>query len=104
MAGETDTRLLDAFQKQAVVCASLGSEFMGQLCNLLARQLQPGTPVSDHLFALPGDLSSSGDSVPLRLAGALHRLVLTGATLALAKFTRHTKLTTTPCGQRFCKR
>ncbi len=57
---------------------------MGQLLNLQADRLSPGTPVTDRLFNWPGQINSSGQSVPLRLAGALHRLVLTGQDANLA--------------------
>ncbi len=49
----------------------------------LARGLQPGDLVSDRVLGWPGDPSSRADSVPLRLAGGLHALVLTGRDPAL---------------------
>ena len=49
---------------------------MGQLCALLADRLAPGTPLTDRLFAWPGDIGANGHSVPLRLCGALHALRL----------------------------
>ena len=49
---------------------------MNQLMQLMADRLTPGDPVSDALFNWPGDRSASGASVPLRLAGGLHMLVL----------------------------
>lgn len=64
------------FRHQAVHCAALGSPFMAQLMQLLADRLTPGDLVSDALFNWPGDRSASGASVPLRLAGGLHMLVL----------------------------
>ncbi len=51
---------------------------MGRLLRVLADRLQTGTPVADRVLSWPGDIGSSGQSVPLRLAGALHRLVLAG--------------------------
>ena len=57
---------------------------MGQLLCLLADRLRPGTPLTDRLFDWQGDISSSGHSVPLRLAGALHRLVLSDKDAALS--------------------
>jgi len=70
--------LTKALRHQAIACTDLGSDFMGQLLDLLADRLRPGTPLTDRLFDWPGNISSSGHSVPLRLAGALHRLVLSG--------------------------
>ncbi len=71
-------RLREAFTYQARACADLGSPFMAQLCDLLAARLAPGTPLTDRLFDWPGDLSPRGDSVPLRVCGALHALRLEG--------------------------
>ena len=68
--------LREDFRLQAVHCAALGSPFMAQIMQLLADRLVPGDPVSDALFNWPGDRSASGASVPLRLAGGLHMLVL----------------------------
>lgn len=68
--------LREDFSHQAQVCAALGSPFMAQLMQLCADRLTPGDPVSDALFNWPGDRSASGASVPLRLAGGLHMLVL----------------------------
>jgi len=70
--------LCAALRDQARSCADLGSDFTAQLLNLLSHRLQPGTRLGDTLLDWPGDISSSGQSVPLRLAGALHRLVLRG--------------------------
>ncbi|MCV2863629.1 DUF2332 domain-containing protein [Albidovulum sediminicola] len=72
------SRLRDAFREQGESCAALGSPFMARLMTLLGARLQPGTPLSDRLFAWPGDVGPRGASVPLRLAGALHALRLSG--------------------------
>lgn len=50
----------------------------------LAVRLSPGDPVSDQVLGWPGDPSSKADSLPLRLAGGLHALVLTGQAPDLA--------------------
>ena len=73
-----------AFEHQARACEALDSPFMGQLMRLFADRLEPGTRIADRLLSWPGDISPSAQSVPLRIAGALHRLVLTGADAALA--------------------
>jgi hypothetical protein len=57
---------------------------MARLMAGLAEQLAPGNPVADHVLGWPGDPSSKADSVPLRLAGGLHALVLTGTDPDLA--------------------
>jgi hypothetical protein len=74
----------DAFRQQAKACAALGSPLMARLMAGLAEALAPGTPVSDAVLGWPGDPSSSADSVPLRLAGGLHALVLSGQDKGLA--------------------
>jgi len=43
---------------------------------LFSKRLKGGDPVSDHILNWPGDPSSYADSVPLRMAGALHALRL----------------------------
>ena len=67
-----------AFARQAQSCLDLGSPFMGQLMRLCATEIWPGSLVTDRIFAWNGDLGPTGQSVPLRLAGALHALHLQG--------------------------
>ena len=78
MTPPDEGRLRDAFRHQARSCALLGSPFMDRLCTLLADRLEPGTPLTDRLFAWEGDLTPAAESVPLRLCGALHALRLGG--------------------------
>jgi hypothetical protein len=74
----------EAFRAQARHCTELGSPFTARLCTLLADHLAPGDPVSDRVLSWPGDPSNRGDALPLRLAGALHGLVLEGRDPGLA--------------------
>jgi hypothetical protein len=74
----------DAFRAQARACAGLGSPFMARLMALTADRLAPGAPVADRILGWPGEAGPSGASVPLRLAGALHALVIDGTDPALA--------------------
>lgn len=67
-----------AFATQAAACAGLGSPFMARLCTLLGARVQPGSALGDRLLAWRGDLGPRGESVPLRLCGALHALKLAG--------------------------
>lgn len=53
---------------------------MDQLCRVLADRLQSDTALTRRLFDWPGDLGPRSASVPLRLAGALHALRLSGDT------------------------
>ncbi len=73
-----------ALRHQAETCAALGSPFTARLLRLTADRLHPGTPLTDRLLTWPGDITSSGASVPLRLMGALHGLVLDGTDPSLA--------------------
>ncbi len=69
-------RISDAFAYQATSCESLGSAFMGRLMRLCATQDWPAGAVQDRIFGWAGDITPRGQSVPLRLAGALHALHL----------------------------
>ena len=51
---------------------------MEQLCTLFATRDWPAGPIKDRIFTWEGDITPQADSVPLRLAGALHALVLNG--------------------------
>ncbi len=62
----------------------LGSAFMGRLMPLVAQRLAPDTHPGARILSWPGEVGPAGLSVPLRLAGALHALVLDGADPGLA--------------------
>lgn len=51
---------------------------MGQLMRLCGTQEWSASPVTDRIFAWAGDVSAAGQSVPLRVASALHALQLKG--------------------------
>ena len=69
---------------QAKATEAMGSPFTTRLLRLLAARLEPGTPLTDRLFSWEGDISARAQSVPLRIAGALHGLVLDGTDAGLA--------------------
>ena len=73
-----------AFRAQARVCAEMGSPFTARLCALVAERLAPGGAVADRVLGWPGDPSNRADALPLRLAGALHGLVVEGRDPGLA--------------------
>lgn len=73
---EAEDRVRAAFHSQGKSCALLGSPFMGRLMPLMAARLTPGTAVGARILAWEGDVGPAGQSVPLRIAGALHGLVL----------------------------
>lgn len=66
------------FRLQAEDCAAMGSPLMARLMSGLAEGLQSGTPVADHILSLTGPETTRAHALPLRLAGGLHALVLTG--------------------------
>jgi hypothetical protein len=77
------TAVRAAFDTQSKACENLGSAFMAQLMGLCATREWPDGAVTSRVFAWEGDLGPRGQSVPLRLAGALHALHLQGdATLS----------------------
>ncbi|MEX0285231.1 MAG: DUF2332 domain-containing protein [Paracoccaceae bacterium] len=63
---------------QADACANLGSPFMGQLLYILSDSWKSHGTLADFCGQFEGDLSASGYSLPLRLAAALHALVMSG--------------------------
>ncbi len=79
-----ETLVRKAFRAQARACAGLESPFMELLCNLLAERLNAADRVGSVVLKWQGDPGSGADSVPLRLAGALHALVLSQKDAALA--------------------
>ena len=73
------------FREHATSCRSLGSPLTAALLDGLADALRPGTPFGDRIFHWPGDASVRHDAVGLRVAAALHALVLSGRDKALAQ-------------------
>lgn len=65
-----------AFSSQATSCRDLGSPFTATLLDSFVTFGLPEGPIGTRIATWPGDISGSGASVPLRLAGALHGLVL----------------------------
>ncbi len=77
----TPPQVAEAFDFQSKACAALGSPFMGQLMALFATQDWPEGLITERVFGWEGDLGPRAQSVPLRLAGALHALHLQGHAL-----------------------
>tara|TARA_R110002072_G_scaffold136308_2_gene278699 strand:+ start:13544 stop:14587 length:1044 start_codon:yes stop_codon:yes gene_type:complete len=73
-----------AFLRQAKACEDLGSPFTALVCTLFSQRHLSEGAVRTRLENWPGDPSADGDAVPLRLAGALHALVLSGRAPFLA--------------------
>lgn len=77
--------LRTAFEDQAVSCGRLGSPFMAQLLGLLADCWPQGSALGRQVAQTKGDPGPAGVSIPLRVAGGLHALVLRGEAAALAR-------------------
>jgi hypothetical protein len=75
--------LLQAFEDQAASCNSMGSPFMGKVLRALIEVWQPDTRLGRAMAAYSGDIGPAGHSLPLRIAGGLHALVLSGHDAAL---------------------
>ncbi len=57
---------------------------MDQLMTVIGDHLAPGSPIADKVLNWPGDPMPTADSVPLRLAGALHAVARQDVELAAA--------------------
>ncbi|MCC1480305.1 DUF2332 domain-containing protein [Roseibaca sp. Y0-43] len=75
----------DHARAQAAACEELGSAYTARILRLVADHLRPGHAVADRLLGWPGERLDN-DAVALRLAGALHYLVLTRQAAILARF------------------
>ena len=77
-----DSKIVDHFVEQAGWCEDLGSPFTAQLLKRFAVDFERNGPV----HAICGDWATNPrkDALGLRLAGALHHAVLSGASPALA--------------------
>lgn len=78
--------VLAAFSQQIAACDALGSPFTANLLRACRTALSPDTALGRTILDWPGDPSPRGDSVALRLAGALHALVMSGRSPDLAAF------------------
>eukprot|EP00466_Bigelowiella_natans_P018293 jgi/Bigna1/89606/estExt_fgenesh1_pg.C_520078 len=79
--GAGKTALRAAFTMQAEACETLGSPFMARMFQILAKEesmKQQPQRLRSRMENWPGDPTFHGDVVALRLAGALHRIVLEG--------------------------
>ena len=75
-----------AFADQSVWCEKLGSPFTARLLKGLGEKLERNSSVGGMVLDWSGPPDAMGDSVPLRLAGALHALVRRGQLPELAGF------------------
>ncbi|MEP5728390.1 MAG: DUF2332 domain-containing protein [Sulfitobacter sp.] len=73
-----------AFEEQANSCSRMGSPFMGQLMSILAKHWPEDSDLGRKFARFQGDVGPAGHSLPLRIAGGLHALVLKGVAPELA--------------------
>jgi hypothetical protein len=83
MNNEKEVR--EAFAAQAKWCATMGSPLTAALVEGLGQRLDRSSEVGRTVLDWQGQPDALGDSVPLRLAGALHGLVRSGQAPDLAK-------------------
>ncbi|OUS04308.1 hypothetical protein A9Q96_15280 [Rhodobacterales bacterium 52_120_T64] len=69
-------RLADAFNLQADACENLGSPFNAMLLRQVALNMGDDHPVGAHLYGWPSYDTFRSGAVALRLAGAMHSVVL----------------------------
>ena len=80
----TGAHLVSTFREQAEACARIGSPMYAQLLTRMADDIESGGPVRTLLRGHEDDRGPS--ALALRLAGGLHRLVLSGDVPALARY------------------
>lgn len=79
-----EDQVRNAFADQATWCDRLGSPFTARLMVVLGAALDRDTRTGRAVLDWTGRPDALGDSVPLRLAGALHALVRAGRDAGLA--------------------
>lgn len=75
--------LAQAFADQSGTCARMGSPFMGQLFDILSKHWPSDSDLGLKFTGFEGDIGPAGHSLPLRIAGGLHALVLSNQAPAL---------------------
>lgn len=68
--------LVQAFRDQSQTCARMGSPLMGRVLNILADTWDAQSALGQKMAQYQGDIGPAGHSLPLRIVGGLHALVL----------------------------
>lgn len=76
-------KVRQAFVDQIRYCDQLGSPFTARVCRACLDALSDAAPIAREILDWPGDPSAYADSLPLRVAGALHHLARSGQSPAL---------------------
>lgn len=75
--------LRQALMDQSSTCARMGSPLMGRVLNILAEIWDADSALGQKMATYQGDIGPAGHSLPLRIGGGLHALVLQGKDSAL---------------------
>ncbi|MEP2889527.1 DUF2332 domain-containing protein [Tateyamaria sp.] len=76
--------LIQAFRDQSETCTRMESPLMGRVLGILAANWDDRTALGQKMASYQGDIGPAGHSLPLRIAGGLHALVLGGHDAALS--------------------
>jgi len=68
--------LVQAFRDQSDSCARMGSPLMGRVLSILAEHWDADSALGRKMAIYQGDIGPAGHSLPLRICGGLHALVL----------------------------
>ncbi|WP_299732757.1 DUF2332 family protein [uncultured Tateyamaria sp.] len=68
--------LLQAFRDQSDTCTRMGSPLMGRVLRILAENWDADSALGQKMAQYQGDIGPAGHSLPLRICGGLHALVL----------------------------
>lgn len=68
--------LIQAFRDQSGTCARMGSPLLARMLTILGNNWDATTPLGLKMAGYTGDIGPAGHSLPLRIAGGLHALVL----------------------------
>ena len=68
--------LIQAFRDQSETCARMASPLMGRVLSILAEHWDADTALGQKMATYQGDIGPAGHSLPLRICGGLHALVL----------------------------
>ncbi|WP_299698801.1 DUF2332 family protein [uncultured Tateyamaria sp.] len=68
--------LTQAFLDQSETCTRMGSPLMGRVLKILANRWDATSALGQKMEEYQGDIGPAGHSLPLRIGGGLHALVL----------------------------
>jgi hypothetical protein len=90
------------FERQADYCSAFGADLTAQLLRQLSNCICASCALGQRIFNWPGDPAPETDSLPLRLAGGLHALLLSEKRVNWPRSIAKVQLPTPIC-KRSCK-